>query len=210
MTGGEKRGMREMMQTGPVQRGDTPSLTRTALVALLILGSLSEALYLGLGLIATRCLTEGGGCHVALDILSRALFIAGVAEDGTPRIYNAYSFGLPGFNNLFYTWLSPVSATEQTKFAETVAVSLVAGFMAIAGFLATARGRSGVAKFGLAILFGIAWFLLYNLAEFSIFKADALLMLPSRAPEVPIATLALLFLLPWTRSPAATSDTTSR
>ena len=44
--------------------------------------------------------------------------------DGAPRIYNILTFGLPGLNNLFYTFINPTDPGEMPKFLQTVAISL--------------------------------------------------------------------------------------
>lgn len=178
-------------------------LRNVALIALLALAALSEAAYLGLGFAAKFCLLEGSVCGIALDTVSHGLFELSIATDGTSRLYNMWSFGLPGLNNLYFMLLSPVDPGEQVKFYETVAISYVTGFMMISGFLATVRGRGGAFQLLIAAVFGFGWYLLYNAAEHSIFPGDLSYMFRSRLPEVPIATLALLCLLPWTRNRAA-------
>ena len=70
--------------------------------------------------------------------------------------------------------------------------------MMIAGFLATARGRGVIVKCLLAIAFAAAWFALYNNAEFSIYGGDFWYIVQTRFTEIPIATVALLCLMPWT------------
>lgn len=182
---------------------EPPPLRTVALIALLVLAALSEAAYLGLGFAAKSCLSEGAACGIALDTVSHGLFELGTGTDGTPRLYNMWSFGLPGLNNLFFMLLSPVDPGEQVKFSETVVISYVVGFMMISGFLATARGRGGAFQLLMAVLFGFGWYLLYNAAEHSIFPGDLSYMFKSRLPEVPIATVALLCLLPWTRNRAS-------
>lgn len=137
-----------------------------------------------------------------LGTLSRSFFMLSDGPDGAPRIYNILAFGLPGLNNLFYTFINPTDPGEMPKFLQTVAISLLVALMMIAGFLATGRGRGMFMKFLLAIAFAVAWFALYNNAEFSIYGGDFWYMVRTRFTEIPIATVALLCLIPWTGSRA--------
>lgn len=164
----------------------------TALIALAVLFALSEASYMLLGVLAQRCLDKVSACGQAVGAMSDALFLYATTESGAPSFMVKFSFGLPGFNNLFYTILSGVAIDELGKFMATVAISLLAGFLVIWGFLAAAAGRGIAMKLLLAIAFALGWFALYNKAEASVYGTEFIASISARYLEIPIAAISLL------------------
>lgn len=164
---------------------------QTALVALAVLLAMSEGAYLLLGAIGKRCLADGAGCGQTTATMSNALF-ANAAGDGGGQVFTvAFSFGLPGFNNLFYLLFGTIGTGEMGDFLATVAASLLIGFVVLWGHVAAAAGRGIVVTLLLAIGCSLGWFALYNNMEASVFGVSFMELIPLRYLEVPVAAASL-------------------
>ena len=164
---------------------------QTALVALGVLFTLSEAVYLVLGHIAKRCLAEGTACAPLVNSISGALFVNATNESGAPMFSNVLAIGLPGFNNLFYALVAGIGVDYFGQFLASAAASLIIGILILWGYFALAAGRGPATRFLIAIVFAIGWCLFYNGTEASIFGADFISLVSSRYPEVPIGVASL-------------------
>ena len=163
-----------------------------ALVALAALFVLSEALYLSAGMGAKTCIDSLTGCRAITEWLWDIFFMYVENDRGIQVFVVKTSFGLPGFNNIFYLILGDVLTDEPGKFLATVAASILVGFLALWGYLATSAHRGAMMKLLLAVIFAIGWFALYNNAEASVYGVDVFATAMRRASEIPIAAISLL------------------
>lgn len=175
---------------------------QTALIALAVLLALSEGAYLLLGTIAKGCIAEISACGQVTGPLSTALFANATNENGTQALIVLFSFGLPGFNNLFYLLLGSISISQMGNFLATVAASVLIGFLVLWGYVAAVTGRGILMKLLLAVGFSIGWFALYNNTEASVFGVGLTDLVLSRYLEMPIAAVSLFAVSFFARRPA--------
>jgi hypothetical protein len=178
--------------TAQTMQGRERPAWQTALVALAILFFISEAAYLLAGFGAKSCSDDAVNCRHIASWLYEIFFTHATNEAGMQVFVVKTSFGLPGFNNLFYAILGNGLAEAPGKFLATVAASILVGFLAIWGYLATSAGRGVMVRLLLAIAFAIGWFVFYNNAEASVFRLDFFETVAQRTLEIPVATISLL------------------
>ncbi|MDB5531722.1 MAG: hypothetical protein JWO28_37 [Hyphomicrobiales bacterium] len=77
------------------------------------------------------------------------------------------------------------------KFAQTVVIAYLVGFIAIFGSLHMAAGRGLLIHLLLAMVFAVIWFALYTSAELSLFGGEFTGVFQMRYFEIVVATLAL-------------------
>lgn len=167
------------------------SILITALVALAVLGVLSEAAYLTLAAAPYYCVADGRFCDTFLADVARPLFDAVKAEDGRVNAYNIFAFGLPGLNNIYFLLFTVIEPAMMWKFGQTVVIAYLVGFMAIFGFLHMAAGRGLFIRLLLAMVFAVIWFALYTGAELSLFGGEFAGVFQMRYFEIVTTTLTL-------------------
>jgi hypothetical protein len=172
---------------------------RTALVALAVLFAISEMAYLLIGLGAKSCSDDAANCRHIVSWFYEIFITHAVNEIQMEEMVVRTSFGLPGFNNLFYVILGNIMFYQPDKFLLSAAASVIVGFLALWGYLATSTGRGAMMKLLLAIIFAIGWFVLYNNAEASVYDVDVFATAMRRAAEIPIAAISLLLVSLLTR-----------
>jgi hypothetical protein len=164
---------------------------QTALITLAVLFTLSEALYLVLGAMATICLAEGAACGPLAKTISNALFVNATGESGAPVLDSVFSVGLPGFNNLFYIFLAGIGIDYLAPLLATAAASVVIGFVVLWGYFAMTAKRGIAMKLLLAIAFAIGWCVLYNNTEASVYKTEFVGLVSARYLEIPIGAISI-------------------
>lgn len=180
------------ISTAPTMREQQHPAWRTALIALAVLLVLSEAAYLFAGMRAKICIDSLTSCVPINEWLYGIFFMYAESTNGAPAFMVKTSFGLPGFNNIFYIVLGNALMDQPGQFLATVAASLLVGFLALWGYLALGAQRGALMKLLFAAFFAIGWFALYNNAEASIFGADFFVLAGQRYWEIPVAFVSLL------------------
>ena len=168
------------------------SLWSLSLIILAVLAAISEGVYLGLGSVAYACAANERLCNTPMGAIARPLFETSVIPGRGTYLYSLYSIGLPGLNNLFYLFYGYFDAGNQVRFVETIAISLLVGWLSIFVFLSASRGRGLVLRLILAFACAVGWFVLYNAAELSIFGGSFSTIVPVRAIEIAITTVCLM------------------
>lgn len=164
---------------------------QSAIVVLIVLFTLSEAVYLVLGGIAKTCLAPLATCGPWVTEASRPLFAYYATESGANMFSNTFSIGLPGFNNIFYLFVAGVLADFLGILLATAAASILIGFLVVWGFLAISAKQGVALRLVLAIGFAIGWFAFYNYTEASVYGADFLPLARMRYLEIPIGAASL-------------------
>lgn len=164
---------------------------QTALIVLTVLFAVSEAVYLVLGSIARTCMAEGAACGPLAAGTSNALFVNAVDPGGGATLMNAFAIGLPGFNNLFYLFISGFGIDTAQQLLSTVAASIIIGFLVLWGYFTTSVNRSAGLRLLLAVGFAIGWWVLYNGTEASVYKSEFLGLIFSRYLEIPVGAVSM-------------------
>jgi hypothetical protein len=182
---------RDFSSTEPLPAKQARPAWQTAIIVLPVLFTLSEALYLALGATAKTCLAEGAACGPLARTVSNALFVNATGESGASVLDNAFSVGLPGFNNLFYIFLAGIGIDYFLPLLATAAASVIIGFVVLWGYFAMTAKRSVPMKLLLAIAFAIGWCVLYNNTEASVYKTEFVGLVSSRYLEIPIGAICI-------------------
>lgn len=180
---------------------------QVALIALVILGGLSETAYVLVGMVADACFVEDINCEHVSEILGYAFFEVEPGGSRGKYVYPRGGLGLPGFSNAFHFVVGTANSSP-LKSLLPAAISVIVGFLMIAGFLSRARGGRLPSKLGLAIVFATGWFLLYNLIDMLIFRIDVSEALMQRYPEIPVSAIGLLIVSLFVRRTDARSSAT--
>lgn len=164
---------------------------QTAVIILAVLFALSETVYLVLGGVARICLAESAACGLLATGISQTLFVNATDVSGVPVFSNIFAIGLPGLNNLFYLFISGLGVDGIGQLLSTVAASVLIGFMITWGYVAASAGRGVMTRLLLASGFAVAWWVLYNNTEASVYTTSFLALASSRYLEIPLGTFSL-------------------
>lgn len=164
-----------------------------ALVALVVLFVISELSYLAIAAIAKAVIDGGATAHDGvLGALSNGFFTYGTSESGSQVFTLKSLFGLPGFNNLYFLVFGPFDMSRLIPFITSGLAAPLVALLSLSGHLWMSLCRGVAITLFSALLFAVAWVVLYTGAEASMYSGDVWSELSMHFLEMPVAFVSLL------------------